>query len=99
MGIDHNSASNSIVYYNYVFGSTNGYAATTTDKRFGDSILMINKKFSIITMVLVVSIIYGISELAPSITVVTGTAQYADRTIEERIDKIKIIVEGKIKDV
>lgn len=32
MGIDHNSASNSIVYYQYQFGATNGYAATTTDK-------------------------------------------------------------------
>ena len=32
MGIDHNSASNSIVYYTYVFGANNGYVATTADK-------------------------------------------------------------------
>ena len=32
MGIDHNSESDSIVYYQYIFGSTNGYEATTTDE-------------------------------------------------------------------
>ena len=32
MGIDHNSSSNSTVYYQYVFGTSNGYTATTTDR-------------------------------------------------------------------
>ena len=32
MGIDHNPSSNSIVYYQYVFGANNGYTATTTDR-------------------------------------------------------------------
>lgn len=31
MGVDHNPGSDSIVYYQYVFGSTNGYTATTQD--------------------------------------------------------------------
>ena len=32
MGIDHNSGSDSIVYYQYVFGTNNGYEANTTDQ-------------------------------------------------------------------
>jgi len=32
MGVDHNANKDSIVYYQYVFGDTNGYEATTTDK-------------------------------------------------------------------
>ena len=32
MGIDHNSSSDSIVYYQYVFGTNKGYTATTVDR-------------------------------------------------------------------
>jgi len=32
MGIDHNSGSDSIVYYSYVFGESNGYVANAADK-------------------------------------------------------------------
>ena len=32
MGVDHNSASDSIVYYLYEFGASNGYAATAVDR-------------------------------------------------------------------
>ena len=32
MGIDHNSSSDSIVYYQYVFGRDDGYTASTIDK-------------------------------------------------------------------
>ena len=64
---------------------------------------MINKKFSMIAVVLLVAVgstIYGINELAPpGITIVTGHAQYTDRTFEEEIDAVAIVVEGKIQDV
>ena len=64
---------------------------------------MINKKISIIAMILVVaagSTIYGIIELAPpAITIGGGHAQFADRTFAERIDVSGIVVEGKITDL
>ena len=63
---------------------------------------MINKKISIIAMILVVaagSTIYGIIELTPPIIIIGGHAQFADDTFAEKIDLSGIVVEGKITDL
>ena len=64
---------------------------------------MTNKKTSIIVAVAIVataSTLYGIYEVSPpTITLVSGGAQYVDRTFEEDVEIVGIIVEGQITDV
>ena len=62
---------------------------------------MINKKIGLtaaISLIVVASILYGVSETTPTVTRVS-TAQFADQTFEESVEKAGLIVVGTVIDV
>jgi len=82
--------------------------AFTMDEKYGQAGMRshtgrISKKFAMLAAVSAIiagCAIYGANELAPpTITIVSGPAQYADHTFEEKFEGAGIVIEGQIKDV